>query len=1641
MENLKLQPHIENILKERYYLKNETSWGQVSKRISSIYPKMYEYILHRKFIPSTPTLMNLNTNGERNGTLSSCFILGIEDSIDNIMDSMKECAVVTKAAGGVGYDFSKLRGSNENVKSISANSGGVMSFIGIFDSVLDGVRQGGKRRGAGMSMLSIYRPDILKFIDAKTGDTKKYTRSNFSVRTDSTFYKILKNNPDKTFKTKNVVDGKENELKDESGIVYTYKMLWDKIIHNAWKSAEPGIFNGDIAADRCTCKHITDQVFSNPCQEYTHIPYTSCNLGSINLSLFLDKDNKFDWELFRESICNATVYLNHIIDANKYPIERLKKETLAVRPIGLGEMGFAHLLYLLKIPYDSIESYELAEKINRFMTLTSMQKSMELAKETGKTYEYYDYATFMDANKRFFNFVFFMGIDVEKLKEDIKIYGVYNSCFTSVAPTGCIEENTRVVTSNGLIKIKDIISKHPEEKQFSYDIPEIMAASENGQNRISAFYNNGEVTGYNIEMEDGRNIKISSTHRIRILKNGEYSWVSAPDIKIGDVVVLAKNSSVEVKEELKLNHEPKSHHFNCADKYTSPTTLNEQLAEWLGIFTGDGSMKFRSENGKVDGVRFPADSKDIDFAEYIKKATMDIFNIDSTISKCKNKRMYEICAHSVNLGNFLIENGFSKKNQISSVAENHAHIYHVPELIFRSPKRVICAYLRGLFETDGCISNGQIVFSSKFEHMAKEVQELLIYVGIQSNISKKDRSQDAQAFNDVMFALNIRYKHDKILFRDKIGFISNRKKTILKDNIFEIDSEKIYVSIDKAKLYRSQIAKKFSHKHALYQDFNGYICRTKDAGMVYFNRDILNEVSQHFTIDLPFGLNNTHNVKVRRISIENIKTYDIEVDNKEHTYLTANGVINHNTISYIANCSSGIEPVFGLVFTRKIEKENKSYEKVYLVDPIFEKYVEYYHQNNKKDIYEYITDNNGSCQGCELLTRQEQSIFKVAGDITPEWHLKILAAVANNISLSVSKCVAKGTGILTNKGLINIEDLGMARGNDKFDKSIDGIKVKDINGNWKKVTKHYSGGIKPTKIIKFDNGNTIEFADTHKLLTTNGWSAVSDLNVNDYIQCRASKYETNKIGNLPITIDFANNTNSNVIFLPNRMNKDLSLFLGMIASDGHLVESIGSVGITTADDSVEKVFTELSKKIFKIETVNIQYDKRTKNTRSVYITSRKLCRYIVNLLNGHNCVNKKIPDQILNGSTIEKINFINGLTLDGYIARNRLVLYEGYSKALAASAFHICCELGLKPRIFEKFVKTGRLSNRSYGISVDYNCFNPIELHKNKVLNYSNIIPVPEKLKNIMYKDLDKKYYNSLKTLRTNKYKSIRSNNSLLELCNWDKDLYLLKIVSIKNSINEVYDIEVEDTHSYLIDNIISHNTINLPRNCSEQEINDIFVSANEMGVIGVTVYRDGSREGILVHRDSEDAENPSIKRRDAPKRPIDLECDIHEMNIVVNGKSERVVSLVGKLYGTVYEIFVTKDIKNKLDFEKHKTGIIRKIKKGRYDLIIVNGEERICIENISEIFGGTFGTLSRLVSMSLRHGTPLQIIIDQLGKNTISGFFEFDRCVARVLKHYIKEGEQVITSDKCPECKSDLIYIEGCKSCSNKECGWSRCN
>lgn len=250
--------------------------------------------------------------------------------------------------------------------------------------------------------------------------------------------------------------------------------------------------------------------------------------------------------------------------------------------------------------------------------------------------------------------------------------------------------------------------------------------------------------------------------------------------------------------------------------------------------------------------------------------------------------------------------------------------------------------------------------------------------------------------------------------------------------------------------------------------------------------------------------------------------------------------------------------------------------------------------------------------------------------------------------------------------------------------------------------------------------------------------------------------------------------------------------------------------------------------------------------------------------------------------------------------------------------------------------------------------------------------------------------------------------------------------------------IDIQAIFQKYIDASISK-TANLPMGYTFDQYKDLFRYAYKRGLKGFTSFNpEGSLAGILSYskddKKKESELSPEyVERANASKRPNELECDIHQISV----NKEKHIVLVGKLNGSLYEMFVTKNSDGKIDINNHKTGIIRKEKKGHYNLIIKNGVEKVVVDDIGKSFDNIYGSLSRFVSMSLRHGVPLQFIVEQLQKD--SNFISFEKAVSRVLKKYIKEGEKVMTNQKCPECKGDLVYRDGCLSCP--ACGWSKCS
>ena len=355
----------EDILKERYFRKDSRGnviedWpklcDRVSEAIAATAGQRQEFfnVMHDcLFLPNTPALTNA---GRPDFTMSACFVLPVEDSIEGIFDAAKQAALVHKMGGGTGFSFSRLRPAGDKVGTTNGLASGPCSFMKIFNTSTEVMKQGGTRRGANMGMLRVDHPDILDFIALKSRDGD-FGNFNISVAVTDEFMDAVKN-------------AGNFALRFNGEVRKTVKAreIWDKIVEMAWLNGEPGVFFIDKANRSNPTPHVGQYEATNPCGEQMLLPYEACVLGSVNLAKMVKTGNEIDWDLLRSTVRTAAVFLDNIIDRQAYPLPEIERMHKANRKIGLGVMGWADMLIRLGISYASDAAMTLAEQVMSFIT-------------------------------------------------------------------------------------------------------------------------------------------------------------------------------------------------------------------------------------------------------------------------------------------------------------------------------------------------------------------------------------------------------------------------------------------------------------------------------------------------------------------------------------------------------------------------------------------------------------------------------------------------------------------------------------------------------------------------------------------------------------------------------------------------------------------------------------------------------------------------------------------------------------------------------------------------------------------------------------------------------------------------------------------------------------------------------------------------------------------------------------------------------------------------------------------------------------------------------------------------------------------------------------------------------------------------
>jgi ribonucleoside-diphosphate reductase alpha chain len=354
----------------------EARYGRSPAAVREIAEAFYEIMIDNSFLPNSPTLMNA---GKGNGLqYSACYVLPVGDSMEEIFDSVKAAAIIHKSGGGTGFAFSRLRPKDDLVKSTGGRASGPVSFLRVFNGATEAVKQGGTRRGANMGILKVDHPDVLEFIECKLDGG--ITNFNISVAVTDAFMDALEKGEE--YDLVNPHTGKTTER-------LWAREVFDRIVRAAWRSGDPGM----VFIDRINRSpaNPTPEIgmieATNPCGEQPLLPNEACNLGSLNVSKFGRRAESgewsLDWDEMERVVRLAVRFLDDVIEMNPYPLPEIDATVKANRRIGLGIMGWADLLFVLGIPYDSDEAVELGTRLMAFVNEKAHDQSAKLAEERG----------------------------------------------------------------------------------------------------------------------------------------------------------------------------------------------------------------------------------------------------------------------------------------------------------------------------------------------------------------------------------------------------------------------------------------------------------------------------------------------------------------------------------------------------------------------------------------------------------------------------------------------------------------------------------------------------------------------------------------------------------------------------------------------------------------------------------------------------------------------------------------------------------------------------------------------------------------------------------------------------------------------------------------------------------------------------------------------------------------------------------------------------------------------------------------------------------------------------------------------------------------------------------------------------------
>ncbi|HVM04855.1 MAG TPA: LAGLIDADG family homing endonuclease [Acidimicrobiales bacterium] len=730
------------------------------------------------------------------------------------------------------------------------------------------------------------------------------------------------------------------------------------------------------------------------CSEYMHLDNSACNLASLNLLRFLDPDGTFDVDGFRAATAVVFTAQEILVGNADYPTEKIAETSRRFRQLGIGYANLGALLMAEGMAYDSDEGRAWAAAITALLTGGAYATSARIAARMGPFAGFHENADHMRRVLRMHRDEV-AKIDEEKVPPELlsaaqeewdaavdlgDVYGVRNSQASVLAPTGCLVGGSLVATSRGLVRLRSL----GDVEGAKWQDLDVTVQTDEGPRQTSRFYVNGLEPVVTVETGRGYRIQGTPQHRVKVVdpQTGTWDWKRLADIAEGDLVPLGLDQLVGEPQVVPLPPLPEAY-WTGEHAASAPRRMTAELAELVGYFMGDGSLHAR-------GLRFCVTDGDFDVVERLRQLAKEVFGLPAAVAP---KQGYtEVRIDSVRVVLWWEACGFAKRLP-SEGHQGKGHVPHIPDAVLHANDReVYAAFLRGLFEADGTVTNGYPVWSTTSMGFSRDVQSLLLALGFPTTRKVDDkRTGWGTAPLAAVGLLNL---SSSTGWLEQIGFMGSRKTGLL-------------LAVDTAQSGR--------HDHVpLTRELVDRLAPGNDR----LRRLLLMEVargrvSRRIATQLYERTGDPELGRLLRFFYDRVAsvalgdeelTYDLSVPDNL-TYL-ANGFVSHNTIGLLMDCdTTGIEPDLGLVKSKKLVGGGT----MQIVNQTVPRALRRlgYTDEQVGDIVAHI-DANKSALGAPHLSADHLSVFACSmGDNTIHHtgHVRMMAAVQPFISGAISKTV------------------------------------------------------------------------------------------------------------------------------------------------------------------------------------------------------------------------------------------------------------------------------------------------------------------------------------------------------------------------------------------------------------------------------------------------------------------------------------------------------------------------------------------------------------------------------------------------------------------------------------------------------------